>query len=173
MSKWETARGWALARMLIVSTWNLGECFFGRFYSSEDLPCLQCMLFFAGLKLSTIVVICWFGLVWIPEMPWKKEDCYFRVPRFESQTTGPQTTNLLLVEIVVMFFLILLGSPIWPVDVSNSCPLLVECRRAKKTSTFATLTGGNIHPKLMTPWAMKKQLVGYLKVKIDGTDTKR
>ena len=103
MSKWETARGWALARMLIVSTWNLGECFFGRFYSSEDLPCLQCMLFFAGLKLSTIVV---YLVVWVGLDSWdalKKEDCYFRVPRFESQTTGPQTTNLLLVEIVVMF----------------------------------------------------------------------
>ena len=148
----------------IVSTWNLGECFFSAvfFSSSEDLPCLQCMLFFAGLKLSTIVVIWWFGLVWIPEMPWKKEDCYFRVPRFEShRAPNHQFTISWNCDV----FLDFLGSPIWPVDVSNSCPLLVECRRAKKTSTFATLTGGNIHPKLMTPWAMEKNWLVTLRSK--------
>ena len=42
----------------------------------------------------------WFGLVvWIPGIPENETDCYLGVPRFESQTTGPQTTNLSLVEI--------------------------------------------------------------------------
>ncbi len=41
------------------------------------------------------MVNCWFGLVvWIPGIPLYERDCYVgTVPRFESQTTGPQTTN--------------------------------------------------------------------------------
>ena len=37
-------------------------------------------------------------VVWIPGIPANERDCYLRVP-LESQTTGPQTTHLPLVEL--------------------------------------------------------------------------
>ena len=50
--------------------------------------------------ISQLVENWWFGLVvWIPGIPENETDCYLGVPRSESETTGPQTTNLPLVEI--------------------------------------------------------------------------
>ena len=42
-----------------------------------------------------LMVSCWFGLVvvWIPGIPLWKGLGFLGVPRFESQTTGPQTNN--------------------------------------------------------------------------------
>ena len=40
----------------------------------------------------------YFVVVWIPDVPLIEKDCYLPL---ESQTTGPQTTNLPLVDLAV------------------------------------------------------------------------
>ena len=38
-------------------------------------------------------LLVWGLVVWIPRIPWWKDDCCLGVSRFESQTTAPQTNN--------------------------------------------------------------------------------
>ena len=45
--------------------------------------------------------VVWVPVVWIPRdalMKSSERDCYLTIPRFESQTTGPQTNNLPLAD---------------------------------------------------------------------------
>ena len=52
------------------------------------------MLVFGGVMVNG----CFRLVAWIPGIPENERDSYLGVPRFESQTTGPQTSSLPLVD---------------------------------------------------------------------------